>query len=174
MKLTFIPKKKNIAVMFEADQATPGNDVTTGSRKAPQQRHFYSEIRLNPDALALILRPRATLTRYASEWQAVSDDRFTIEDTSTFGAGIYKLMGWENTMAYSISGTVVSPQASHFKSAVELRTAAGRESVTVPDTARIGDYYFNLKEAMNIAPPDHDQTLDHDHAFDHETSSRRY
>ncbi len=74
MNLSFIPMQKTIAVAFE-----PG--VDTGSRKAPQQHppHFYSEIRLNPDAKALVLRPRVTLTRYATEWQPNHDDRYVIE-----------------------------------------------------------------------------------------------
>jgi len=141
VNLSFIPMQKTIAVVFE-----PG--VDTGSRKAPQQHppHFYSEIRLNPDAKALVLRPRVTLTRYATEWQPNHDDRYVIEETGSFGFGIYRLMDWDNSRAYTIPGTVITPQASHFKYTAGLRSADTGKGA--PDTVRIGDYYFNLKEAM--------------------------
>lgn len=122
--------------------------VGAGSRKAPQQHlpNLYSEIRLNPDAKALILRPRVTLTRYATEWQPNHDDQYVIEDTGSFGFGIYRLMSWDPSRAYTIPGTVITPQASPFKYSAGLISADTGKGA--PDTVRIGDYYFNLKEAV--------------------------
>ena len=160
MNLTFIPDRKNIAVAFEpgATAFKPGA-VPPGSRKAPPPR-FFSEVRLNPDAQALILRPRAILTRYATEWPMLRQPDgcvvYVIEDCAPFGNNIYTLMGWDRSRAYTIPGTLLT--GSFLEDlATCLRNRVSSDDVaqviaSPPDSARIGDYYFNLKEAETTLP----------------------
>ncbi len=127
-----------------------------GSRKAPlPAKHFFAEVRLNPSKRLLLLRPQARLTRFASDWvlkrqnpaEKSNHPVYIVEYADRFALDIYKLMDWDNSFSYTVTGLTASPS---FVASMSNQSVMGDLTT---DTVHVGDYYFNLNHANPNTQP---------------------
>ena len=163
MFLIFLSRQESFSVEFGPDAHPvcfqPDNHVShamsakthqQGSRKAPlPAKHFFAEVRLNPSKRLLLLRPQARLTRFASDWvlkrqnpaEKSNHPVYIVEYADRFALDIYKLMDWDNSFSYTVTGLTASPS---FVASMSNRSFMGDLTT---DTVHVGDYYFNLNHA---------------------------
>lgn len=155
MTLSFLPGQESFAIEFDPAGAYSEMALDqvekrqTGSRKAPlPAKHFFAEVRLNPHRKALLLRPQSRLTRFATDWilkpveGKPSQFIYVVDYTDRLALNLYKLMGWDNRISYTVSGLIISPS---FVAAMSDRPMMSDPAAA---TILVGDFFFNLRKAV--------------------------